>query len=87
MFYVYILFSQNCNKYYVGYSTNPLLRLETRHNKGKVTATKNCKLYSLLAQKAFSSEQEAMAAERHIKKMKSRNYIKKLVVEWQTRPD
>lgn len=87
MFYVYILYSQKCNKYYVGFSANPTLRLATKHNQGKVTATKNCQPYSLLAQKEFSTEQEAMAEERRIKKMKSRTYIQKLVVEWQTRPD
>lgn len=78
MFYVYILYSEKCNRYYVGYSSNVEQRLE-RHNQRKVTATKNCAPYILKAFKTFESEAFAMAEERRIKKQKSRNYIESLI--------
>jgi predicted GIY-YIG superfamily endonuclease len=40
MYYVYILFSEKCNRYYVGYSADTQARL-TRHNAGMVKASKN----------------------------------------------
>ncbi len=76
MFYVYILYSVKCEKYYIGYSESPEKRLENKHNAGLVIATRNCYPYEL---KVFSSEKEAIAEERRIKKMKSSKYIKYLL--------
>ena len=82
-YFVYILFSDKCNRYYVGYSANPQVRLEQRHNLGKVKATKNCIPYQLIKMKEFNSEIEAIQEERRIKKMKSRKYIEQLIhIEW-----
>ena len=78
MYTVYILYSEKCNRYYVGYAADIELRLE-RHNKGIVTATKNCRPYILQAQKSFSSENEARKEESRIKKQKSRIYLEKLI--------
>ena len=79
MFYVYILYSVKCKKHYTGYSENPENRLENKHNRGLVSATRNCYPYELKAKRQFSSEKEAMAEERRIKKMKSRKYIEYLL--------
>ena len=78
MFTVYILYSEKCNRYYVGYASDVELRLE-RHNKGMVTATKNCRPYILKAQKFFTTETEARKEESRIKKQKSRIYLEKLI--------
>ncbi|MBX9785687.1 MAG: GIY-YIG nuclease family protein [Chitinophagaceae bacterium] len=87
MYFVYILYSQKCNRYYIGYSANVKERL-LRHNAGYVTATKNCIPYQLMASKAFSTEQEAMQEEKKLKRMKSRIYLQKLIAgNWQARPD
>jgi len=40
MFWVYILFSDKCKKFYIGYSADVEARL-LRHNAGMVNATKN----------------------------------------------
>lgn len=79
MFYVYILYSEKVNRYYVGYSENPEKRLEERHNKGAVKATKGGIPYVLKSKKQFSSETEAIQEESRIKKMKSRKYIEYLI--------
>jgi len=78
-FYVYILFSIKCNRYYIGYSQDPEKRLSERHNQGKVIATKNCKPYILKGFKKFESEQEAIHEERRLKKMKSSKYLEILL--------
>jgi putative endonuclease len=79
MFYVYILFSEKIDRYYIGYSENPETRLEERHNKGRVKATKGGIPYSLKAKKIFLTELAAIQEERRIKKMKSRKYIEELI--------
>lgn len=79
MFYVYILHSLKCKKYYTGYSKNPESRLEDKHNAGLVFATKNCQPYELKAKKLFPTEKEAIREERRIKKMKSGKYIEYLL--------
>ena len=78
MYFVYILYSIKCDRYYIGYTENSELRLE-RHNKGQVKATKNCRPYILKANKAFSTEWEAIKEERRIKKQKSRIIIELLI--------
>ena len=78
MYFVYILYSEKCNRYYTGYAADVNARL-TRHNNGVVTATKNCKPYQLMASKSFESETEARKEEARIKKQKSRKYIEGLI--------
>ena len=80
-YFVYILFSEKCNRYYVGYSIDPDKRLIEKHNKGYVTATKNCNPYILIKTKEYNSEIEAIIEEKRIKKMKSRIYIESLINE------
>lgn len=78
MYYVYILYSRKCDRYYVGYSADIEARLE-RHNAGMVTATKNCRPYKICGSKAFATETEARKEEARIKKQKSRKYIEWLL--------
>jgi putative endonuclease len=87
MFYVYLLYSEKCDQYYVGYCSSVEERL-ARHNAGFVTATRNCRPYKLCQYKEFETEIEAIREERRIKKQKSRSYIEWLISgNWQTRPD
>lgn len=87
MHYVYILYSEKCNRHYIGFSVDVDARLK-RHNSGMVTATKNCKPYRICATKAFPTVAEARKEELRIKKQKSRVYIEWLIDgNWQTRPD
>ncbi|MBK7370144.1 MAG: GIY-YIG nuclease family protein [Saprospiraceae bacterium] len=79
--FVYILFSEKCNRYYIGYSSDPEKRLQERHNQGYVKATRNCKPYVLKKMKSFPSEMEAINEERRIKSYKSRTYLEKLIIE------
>jgi putative endonuclease len=85
MYFVYILYSEKCDRYYIGYCSDIEARLH-RHNSGMVTATRNCRPYIIKAIKAFSFEVEARKEELRIKKQKSRKYLEWLIETW-TRPD
>ena len=78
MYFTYILYSEKCDRYYIGYSSDVNARLE-RHNAGKVTATKNCFPYQVKATKEFQSEPEARREELRLKKQKSRKYLEWLI--------
>ena len=78
MYFVYIIYSEKCNRYYIGYCEDIEVRLN-RHNKGMVMATKNCRPYVLKASKAFRSELEARREEARLKRMKSRKYLEWLI--------
>src|SRR5262245_2157854 len=78
MYFVYILYSEKCDRYYIGFSANVNARLE-RHNAGMVTATRNCRPYILKAFKEFPTEIEARREELRLKKAKSRKYLEFLI--------
>jgi putative endonuclease len=78
-YFVYILYSIKCDRYYIGYSEDPEMRLEERHNKGYVKATRACYPYRLVKKKGFVTELEAIQEELRLKKQKSRKYIECLI--------
>jgi len=78
MYHVYILYSEKCDRHYIGYASDIQARL-IRHNAGLVTATKNCRPYIVSASKSFVTETEARKEEYRIKKQKSRKYIEYLI--------
>jgi len=79
MYFTYILYSEKCDRYYIGYASDVNARLE-RHNAGMVTATRSCVPYQIKAIKAFQSELEARREELRSKKQKSRKYLEWLIV-------
>ncbi|MGZ3925129.1 MAG: GIY-YIG nuclease family protein [Flavisolibacter sp.] len=78
MFFTYILYSEKCDRHYIGYCQDLKVRLD-RHNSGMVTATKNCRPYIIKASKAFSTEIEARREELRLKRSKSRKYLEWLI--------
>lgn len=75
--FVYILFSQKLNKYYVG-STTDIDRRIAEHNRGKDKFTKTGIPWVLVYSGAFAELKSARQRELYIKKMKSRKYIESL---------
>ena len=75
---VYILYSEKFNKYYVGVSENPEIRL-TYHNLGKKGWTKSGIPWKLVFKKEYPNRKTALAKERFIKRQKSRNFMEKLI--------
>ena len=78
MYIVYLLYSEKCDRYYIGYCANLEERM-FRHNSGMVTATRNCRPYIVRATKFFDTEIEARKEELRIKKQKSRKYLEWLI--------
>jgi putative endonuclease len=78
MYYVYILKSEKCQSYYVGFSSDPSRRL-IFHNTAKKGYTVRCRPWYLVWSEAYDDKNEAMAAEKRIKKWKSRILIEQLI--------
>ncbi len=78
MYYVYILFSEKLDKYYVGYTSNIQDRLYKHNNKhhGFSNAAND---WILKYSEVYNSKSEAMHREKEIKKWKSRIKIEKLI--------
>jgi len=81
MNYCYILYSKKLDVFYIGATQGPLESRIEKHNlhtygKGKFTATTNdWQLFQSIPCDSFS---QALAIERHIKRMKSRKYLENL---------
>jgi len=79
--FVYVLFSEKLNRYYIGSTQlNPEIRLDqhnTKHQPGSFT----CKgiPWSLVLSFSVATMHEAMSIERHCKGMKSRSYLENLL--------
>ena len=80
MYYIYILYSESSDKYYVGYSSDPFRRLN-EHNKSLLsTYTSKHRPWDLKAIYSCGDNKTlAIELERFIKKQKSRKLIQSLI--------
>lgn len=76
--FVYILKSESTDKFYVGMSCNPNLRL-THHNSTEKGFTSRYRPWKLVWSKAFPARKDAHKIEYSIKKWKSSKQIQKLI--------
>ncbi|TQO37217.1 GIY-YIG catalytic domain-containing protein [Arenibacter algicola] len=72
--FVYILYSEERSRYYVGQTTDITNRLK-RHNLGIVPSTKSGVPWKLVLQIEVLSRSEAMVLERRIKKRGAKRFI------------
>ena len=79
MWYIYIIYSEKLDRYYVGYTDNLSWRLE-RHNLGWGRFTKGGIPWELIYFEKYQTKQEALKREREIKSKKSRKYIENLIL-------
>jgi putative endonuclease len=83
VFYIYILISCSCGRYYIGHTPDVNKRLKEHNNPSrpdKYTA-KYLPWSLVLSFEVSDVRGEAMIVERFIKKQKSRGFINKLVVQ------
>ena len=78
MYYVYILYSKDFNRYYVGQCEDIDIRLK-RHNNRGVPSTKPYVPWVLVYNEVFATRAEAANREKEIKNKKSRKYIEYLI--------
>jgi len=80
MYFIYILYSESANKYYVGHTDNLERRL-FEHNNGMTRFTSNIASdWIIMYTETFESRALAAKREREIKARKSRVYIQSLIV-------
>jgi len=74
--YVYILYSEKLNKYYVGKSADPNKRLQYHNSDWNKIWSRRGQPWKLSKVVEFKNSTEASKAEIHIKRQKSRKLIK-----------
>jgi len=77
----YVLYSKVLDRYYIGYTADKLENRVRKHNQGyygKKKYTWRSNDWELYLEIKCSNKKQAMAIERHIKKMKSRIYIENI---------
>jgi putative endonuclease len=77
-YYVYILYSSNIDRFYVGYSSNPWIRVNQHNSNSKEKYSGRTNDWILKAVFQLLLEKDAIQAERFIKKQKSRTLLVKL---------
>ncbi|MFM2305653.1 MAG: hypothetical protein RLZZ367_322 [Bacteroidota bacterium] len=78
MAYLYILYSESTDKYYVG-ATNDLDERLRRHQLDNDKYTSKGKPWVLVYKEEYPTKADAMKREREIKAKKSRKYIEYLI--------
>jgi predicted GIY-YIG superfamily endonuclease len=76
--FLYILKSKVCEKFYTGISQNPERRLNF-HNTFEKGFTSRYRPWELVFMKGYDNRSEAQFAEKKIKKLKSKLVIKKIL--------
>ena len=80
MYTLYILYSKNLDRFYVGY-TNDLVRRLREHNRIKGKYTDTGIPWELVYNETFETKKDAMAMEKFIKSRKSKKYILDLIAQ------
>lgn len=80
-YFLYIIYSPLIDKYYIGSSKNPHIRL-IEHNDGKNRWSRKTRDWKLVYTERFSNKISALARERQLKNWKNRDKIVKLIGEW-----
>lgn len=79
-FFIYILYSEHSNVYYIGHTNDFIRRLEEHNFSGHQTYTSKHRPWVLKAVYACGNlKAEAVKVERFIKKQKSRSLLEKLI--------
>ena len=77
-YYLYILYSETIDHYYVGSSSDPERRV-CRHNAGATTSTKRGRPWKIVFTETYSTKKEAINRENYLKRMKSRIYLESII--------
>jgi len=83
MFYIYILYSKRSDKYYIGFTSDVIRRLEEHNNQLKNTkyTAKHLPWEIKVFFECSDSRGNCLLIERFIKNQKSRNFLEKLISE------
>jgi len=80
MFYIYILYSESADRFYIGHTNDPARRLIEHNTVEEIKYTTKFRPWTMhLAFEVSESRGEAIKVERFIKRQKSRTFIRKLI--------
>ena len=79
MFTVYILFSQNRNRYYIGFTGDDVFIRLKKHNTEHSGFTGKTLDWTIVYTEKYAEKLQALQREKEIKKWKSRVMIEKLI--------
>jgi len=77
MYYIYILYSEHTDSYYIGSTEDIDSRLQ-RHNAGATPSTKAGRPWRVVYRESYEHKGDAIRREKYIKRMKSRKYTESL---------
>jgi len=75
MYYTYVLFSKQDNKFYIGYTADLKRRL-SEHNNGKVYSTHRLTMPRVIFYEAFVSQEDARRREQYFKTTKGKKTLR-----------
>ena len=82
MFYIYIIYSESADKYYIGHTNDPERRLVEHSTTEEIKFTSKFRPWvMLLSLEVSNSRGDAIKMERFIKKQKSRLFLSRLIEE------
>jgi putative endonuclease len=79
MFIVYVLYSVEYNKIYVGFTSNLIERFKSHNELGTKGWTKNFRPWVIIHKEVFEEKSSALKREKELKSAKGREYIKNLI--------
>jgi putative endonuclease len=79
MFWTYIIYSAVFDKYYIGFTHDVNGRLSAHNHPKNKGFTKRFQPWNLVFSKAFENKNDAMAYEKYLKSLKSKNAIQHLI--------
>ena len=81
MFYVYVLYSVDYQKIYVGFTSNIESRLFAHNHPSNKGWTKNFQPWNILYTEQYENKSDAMKREKQLKSAKGREFIKNLTLK------
>ena len=81
MFYVYVLYSSEHNRFYVGSSSNPDKRLQS-HNQGRVRSTKAYRPWQRISLEMQSDREAMLKRERYLKSGWGHRELNQMLEGW-----
>ncbi len=79
MFTVYILFSETADKFYIGFTSEPVEERLRKHLSNHSGFTAKTKDWKIVHTEQFENKSEALQREKEIKNWKSKSRILKLI--------
>jgi putative endonuclease len=79
MFFVYVLYSDEYNKIYIGYTSDIEARLAHHNHPGNRGWTSRYQPWRIIHTEAYVTKKDAMIRERQLKSARGRQFVKSIV--------